>query len=164
MFISSGIRHDMVVADRKNGNRFVDQLVRYHVSGQIKLAPEHNDIEVLGLVNKPSVHSMMIFREMFLRACDKFSKRYFMTYYLMAAHPGCTLPKMQQLKSFVISKLKIMPKQVQIFTPTPSTLSTAMYYCGTDLNGKKIYCEKTIEGMTRQKQVLKKDEKRRFRR
>ena len=70
VFISSGIRHDMVIADKENGKRYIEQLIKHHVSGQIKLAPEHYDNEVLTLMNKPPVESLMQFKTMFDEACD----------------------------------------------------------------------------------------------
>jgi uncharacterized radical SAM protein YgiQ len=157
VFISSGIRHDMVIADKENAERYVEQLVKHHVSGQIKLAPEHYDNEVLTLMNKPSIKSLMKFKAMFDETCAGVGKRYFLTYYLIAAHPGCTMRHMQRLRDFVSTGLKLIPKQVQIFTPTPSTISTAMYYCETDMSGNKIFCEKTLNGLQQQKDILKKD-------
>jgi uncharacterized radical SAM protein YgiQ len=155
VFISSGIRHDMVIADKENGERYIEQLVEHHVSGQIKLAPEHYDNEVLTLMNKPSIKSLMRFKAMFDNTCESLGQRYFLTYYLMAAHPGCTVRHMQRLRDFLTTGLKLIPKQVQIFTPTPSTISTAMYYCETDMSGNKIFCEKSLKGIQQQKDVLK---------
>ena len=152
VFVSSGIRHDMVVADREEGERYIEQLVRYHVSGQIKLAPEHYDNDVLFLMNKPSIKPLMKFKALFDAKCAELGQRFFMTYYLMAAHPGCTMTHMYKLKSFLSGGLRILPEQVQIFTPTPSTPSSAMYYCETDMAGKQ-----------RQKDVLKKDDEREHR-
>ncbi|GBC61722.1 YgiQ family radical SAM protein [Desulfonema ishimotonii] len=159
VFVSSGIRHDMVVADTKSGKKYVRALADHHVSGQIKLAPEHSVDEVLALMNKPSVKPLMQFRAMFENACAESGKRYFMTYYIMAAHPGCTLNHMQRLRTFLSEELKHIPKQVQIFTPTPSTVSTTMYYCETDMAGKKLFCEKGLKGAQKQKDSLKRDEK-----
>lgn len=155
VFIASGIRHDLVLADKKYGVRYVDQLVRHHVSGQIKLAPEHSEPQVLRLMNKPPVDALMQFRKQFNDASKRAGKKWFMTYYLMAAHPGCTPQQMRELNRFLINRLKVLPEQVQIFTPTPGTLSTAMFYCGTDLNGRSIYCENTRNGMVRQKTILR---------
>jgi radical SAM superfamily enzyme YgiQ (UPF0313 family) len=78
-----------------------------------------------------------------------------MTYYLIAAHPGCTMDHMQRLKSFLSAGLKTTPEQVQIFTPTPATISTAMYYCETDMAGKKIFCEKNLPAMQKQKDLIR---------
>jgi uncharacterized radical SAM protein YgiQ len=155
VFVSSGIRHDMIVADREHGARYVDELVKNHISGQIKLAPEHCDNEVLDLMNKPPVQSLMLFKSMFDSACDASGKQLFLTYYIIAAHPGCTVRHMQRLRDFMSAELKLIPEQVQIFTPTPSTLSTAMYYCETDMSGNSIFCEKSQKGMQQQKDVLK---------
>ena len=156
-FVSTGIRPDLVIADKKNGRRYIEQLVRYHVSGQLKLAPEHSEKEVLVLMNKPSIHSLIEFREMFNNACADQGLRYFMTYYLIAAHPGCTPEHNKRLKDFLSRGLKTTPKQVQIFTPTPLTLSTAMYYCETDLKGNPLFCEKSLHGIQQQKNILKGD-------
>ena len=157
VFISSGIRHDMVVADKEHGKQYVEQLVKHHVSGQIKLAPEHCDSEVLTLMNKPSTASLMKFKALFDENCARLGKRYFLTYYIIAAHPGCTMRHMQLLRKFMSAELKLIPEQVQIFTPTPATISTAMYYCGTDMSGNRLFCEKSLKGMQRQKDALKKD-------
>ena len=154
VFVSSGIRHDMVMADPKHGKRYVEQLVNHHVSGQIKLAPEHSDDEVLALMNKPSTQTLMRFKELFENTCRATKNRHFMTYYLMAAHPGCTLDHMMRLRNFLKGGLKHFPEQVQIFTPTPSTLSTAMYFCETDPEGHKIFCEKEMAAKERQKNIL----------
>ena len=147
------------MADKKNSRRYIEQLVRYHVSGQIKLAPEHSEKEVLALMNKPPVESLLKFREIFNSVCAEQSQRYFITYYLIAAHPGCTDKHTEHLKDFLSRGLKTTPKQVQIFTPTPSTISTAMYYCETDLKGNPLFCEKSLHGMQQQKDILKGERK-----
>jgi uncharacterized radical SAM protein YgiQ len=156
VFVSSGIRPDLVIADKESGKRYIEQLIGHHVSGQIKLAPEHSEPEVLALMNKPSLKSLMQFKAIFDNVCAVSGKRNFMTYYLIAAHPGCTVKHMQRLKDFLSSGLKTSPEQVQIFTPAPSTISTAMYYCETDMAGKKLFCEKSLPGMQKQKDFLKK--------
>ena len=154
VFVASGIRPDLVMADQENGRRYIAQLARYHVSGQIKLAPEHSEPAVLKLMNKPSPESLLQFKAAFDNASDAAGKRHYMTYYLMAAHPGCTSEHMHSLKSFLSAGLKTTPEQVQLFTPTPATLSTAMYYCETDMAGKKIYCEKNLPAMQKQKDLI----------
>lgn len=160
-FVSTGIRPDLIIADKKNGKHYVQQLVRYHVSGQIKLAPEHSEKEVLTLMNKPSIQPLIEFREMFNKACANQCQHYFMTYYLIVAHPGCTPEHNKRLKDFLSGELRTIPKQVQIFTPTPSTLSTAMYYCETDLKGNQLFCEKSLHGMQQQKNALQADSRHR---
>ena len=150
----------MVIADKENGKRYIEQLIKHHVSGQIKLAPEHYDNEVLTLMNKPSIKSLMQFKAMFDNTCDSLGQRYFLTYYIIAAHPGCTMRHMRRLRDFLSTEVKLIPKQVQIFTPTPSAISTAMYYCETDMSGNKIFCEKSLKGMQQQKDTLKKSRSR----
>jgi uncharacterized radical SAM protein YgiQ len=154
VFISSGLRHDLVTADKKYGSRYVNQLVNHHVSGQLKLAPEHVDQTVLSLMNKSPVQSLMEFKVLFEDARARSKKRVYLTYYLMAAHPGCTQEQMHSLKTFLIHTLNHIPRQIQIFTPTPSTLSTAMYYCGTDLDGNRIYCETDQKSRQKQKAIV----------
>ncbi len=156
VFVASGIRPDLVMADKEAGKRYIEELVRYHVSGQIKLAPEHSEFEVLGLMNKPSLKSLLQFKTLFEGSCNTAGKRYFMTYYLIAAHPGCTATHMQRLKVFLISELRATPEQIQIFTPVPSTISSTMYYCETDMEGNRIFCEKSLSGMQKQKNILTK--------
>ncbi|MBI4395853.1 MAG: YgiQ family radical SAM protein [Elusimicrobia bacterium] len=155
VFVSSGIRYDLVVSDAKGGPAYVEQLVEHHVSGQIKVAPEHYDNDVLSLMNKPSIKSLMRFKSMFDEACKRKDKRYFMTYYLMVAHPGCETEHMYKLRSFLQGGLRATPEQVQIFTPTPSTFSAAMYYCERDLSGKPIFVEKNPFGKDRQKSMIR---------
>ena len=155
VFVASGIRPDLVMADQEGGRRYIAQLARHHVSGQIKLAPEHSEQTVLKLMNKPSPESLLQFKDAFQSACAAAGQTYFMTYYLMAAHPGCTREHMHHLKSFLSAGLKTTPEQVQLFTPTPATLSTAMYYCETDLAGKKIFCEKDLRAMQKQKDLIR---------
>ena len=122
--------------------------------GQLKLAPEHCDPDVLALMNKPSTRTLLKFKEWFDHSGTRNTPNSHLTYYLMAAHPGCTLDHMFRLRGFLKQGLQIRPEQVQIFTPTPSTLSTAMYYCETDPDGKPIFCEKNLLARDRQKKVL----------
>ena len=158
VFISSGIRHDLVIGDKKNQKRYIEQLVQYHISGQIKLAPEHCEKQVLDLMNKPSVKSLVEFKKIFDKTCAGLHKNYFLTYYFMAAYPGCTLKHMRRLKGFLSGALKIVPEQVQIFTPLPATIAATMYYCQTDMTGRKIFCEKKLKNIQTQKKILLKNE------
>lgn len=155
VYVASGIRPDLVMADQENGRRYLAQLTGYHISGQIKLAPEHSEPSILKLMNKPGTESLLRFKEVFDGFCATAGKNYFMTYYLMAAHPGCTSEHMRRLKSFLSAGLRTTPEQVQIFTPTPATISTTMYYCETDMAGNKIFCEKSLPGMQKQKEAIR---------
>ena len=154
VFVTSGIRPDLAIADREHGRRYIEEIEKHHVSGQIKLAPEHSEPEILALMNKPSPESLIRFKAIFDSAGVISGKRQFVTYYILAGHPGCTQTHMLALKKFLSTALKAAPEQIQIFTPTPSTLSTAMYYCETDLSGRNIFCEKSTAGKQKQKDVL----------
>ncbi|MCP3898391.1 MAG: YgiQ family radical SAM protein, partial [Desulfobacteraceae bacterium] len=157
IFISSGIRHDLIMDDKKNGYKYLSKIVADHVSGQMKLAPEHSQKNILELMGKPNVSSMLEFRKKFNEISKKTGKKQFLTYYLIAAHPGCNIKDMQQLKSFTKKELKMNPRQVQIFTPTPSTYSTLMYYTETDpFSDLKIFVEKDPKQKEKQKSVITK--------
>lgn len=155
VFIASGIRHDLVMADGGAGEEYLSDVVRYHVSGQLKIAPEHCVERLLELMGKPSVESLLSFRDLFVRLNKQHRKKQFLTYYLIAAHPGCSLNQMKALRSFVHSELHLDPEQVQIFTPLPSTWSTVMYYTGIDpFSGNLLFVEKNSAGKEKQKKAL----------
>ncbi len=156
VFIASGIRHDMVVADATAGEEYLEALVSRHISGQMKVAPEHTEEAVLALMGKPGRRTLLRFRERFVAAAQRTGKKVFLTYYLIAAHPGCTGEHMKNLAAFCRRELRLIPEQVQIFTPTPSTLATLMYVTGRDpFTGKQIFVEKTLAGKKRQKEIVK---------
>ncbi len=155
VFISSGVRHDLILADRKYGHKYLSKIAASHVSGQMKLAPEHCQENVLRLMGKPDVSSLLAFREVFFKLSEKIGKKQFLTYYLIAAHPGCTRTDMKQLKIFTKKRLRINPRQVQIFTPTPSTYSTLMYYTEKDpFTRAHIFVEKNHRAREIQKRIL----------
>ena len=114
VFVASGIRYDMVLADRKNGEEYLREIVNHHVSGQLKVAPEHSENRVLGLMGKPGRESLREFRDKFNQMSKKAGKKQFLTYYYIAAHPGCDETAMQKLKTFTSRELKINPEQVQV--------------------------------------------------
>ena len=142
VFVNSGIRYDMILADRNRGDDYLKCLIDHHVSGQMKIAPEHVSKNVLDCMGKPGQDKLLEFKGRFDTLCEKNGKDLFLTYYFIAAHPGSTLRDMQNLSRFCHDRLQISPEQVQIFTPTPSTVSTAMYHCGTDLDGNRVFSEK----------------------
>jgi radical SAM superfamily enzyme YgiQ (UPF0313 family) len=145
----------LILKDKRNGQKYLSEIVENHVSGQMKLAPEHCQEGVLRLMSKPDISSLLKFREIFFQLSKKFSKNQFLTYYLIAAHPGCTRSDMKQLKVFTKNRLKINPRQVQIFTPTPSTYSTLMYYTGKDpFTGSNIFVEKSLKAKESQKKEI----------
>ena len=130
VFISSGIRYDLIFNDEKNGAAYLEKIVKDNVSGQLKIAPEHTMPHVLNLMGKQRIELLLKFKNRFDALSKKAGKKQFLTYYLIAAHPGCRIKDMAALKKFCTEKLKITPEQVQIFTPGPSTYSSLMYYTG----------------------------------
>jgi len=129
--------------------------VRDHVSGQMKVAPEHSESGVLAAMGKPGSSALKMFREVFYEATQRAGKPQFLTYYLMAAHPGCTEKDMRKLKTFTAETLHVNPEQVQVFTPTPSTYSTLMYWTERNpFTGEPCFVEKNVKGRERQKDIL----------
>ena len=157
VFVASGIRPDIVSADKSCGDEYISTIARHHVSGQLKLAPEHVVGHVLECMGKPSVKSLLEFKRKFDAASQKCAKKQFLTYYFIAAHPGCSEADMRELKVFAERSLNLRPEQVQIFTPTPMTAATCMYYTGIDpFTGKNVYVARGLGEKQRQKDVLMK--------
>ncbi len=157
VFVASGIRYDLVLADQQNGRPYLRDVVRHHTSGQMKVAPEHTQGHVLRRMGKPGVKPLLQFRDLFFRLTKETCRNQFLTYYLIAAHPGCTEGDMAELERFASRQLKISPRQVQIFTPTPSTYSSLMYYTEMDpWTREKLFVEKDLAGKQRQKSFLTK--------
>ncbi len=155
VFVASGIRYDMVLDDKQYGNEYLKEIVQHHTSGQLKIAPEHSEDKVLELMGKPGKRYLTEFRDKFYQYSKEVGKNQFLTYYMIAAHPGCTESDMHKLKEFTSSKLSISPEQVQVFTPTPSTYSTLMYYTEIDpFTGKKLFVEKDIAKTILQKNIV----------
>ncbi|MCP5060908.1 MAG: YgiQ family radical SAM protein [Ignavibacteriae bacterium] len=155
VFVASGIRYDMVLDDKKYGYEYLKNIVTHHTSGQMKIAPEHSEDKVLHHMGKPSKQSLVGFKDMFYKYNKEAGKNQFLTYYMIAAHPGCTESDMKNLKTFASTKLEISPEQVQVFTPTPSTYSSLMYYTEIDpFTGDKIFVEKDIKKKEIQKEIL----------
>lgn len=155
VFIGSGVRYDLAVADDLHGQKYIRELAEHHVSGQLKIAPEHTSPKVLRAMGKPDDNSLLIFKEQFDKASKNAGKRQYLTYYLIAAHPGCEMNDMHKLRHFLAEKLKMIPEQVQIFTPTPSTISALMYYTGRDpYSGKTIFSEHELRNKRKQKEAI----------
>lgn len=155
VFVASGIRYDMILADKENGAKYLREVVRHHVSGQMKIAPEHSEVHVLAKMGKPGSDALLEFKDRFYGLTKQEGLKQFLTYYLIAAHPGCTENDMQRLKLFFLHKIGMLPEQVQVFTPTPSTYSTLMYWTEQDpFTGKACFVEKSFQGREKQKNVL----------
>ena len=137
VFIRSGIRFDYLMLDPDRS--FFRKLVRDHVSGQLKVAPEHCAAPVLNAMGKAGFSVFCAFEQEFKRLSAEAGKEQYLVPYLMSSHPGSTLKEAIEL-SLLLKKRGVMPEQVQDFYPTPGTVSTVMYYTGLDpLTGKKIY-------------------------
>ena len=155
IFIASGIRYDMILDDKKCGQMYMEEIIKDHVSGQMKIAPEHTEDKVLSLMGKQGKAPLKEFKEKFYQINKKLGKKQFLTYYLIAAHPGCNEKDMLDLKRFASAELRVNPEQVQIFTPTPSTYSTLMYYTELDpFTGKKLFVEKDNGKKQKQKDII----------
>jgi uncharacterized radical SAM protein YgiQ len=153
--VASGIRPDLVLADRKYGLSYLREVVRHHVSGQMKIAPEHSENRILHCMGKPVIEGVVAFRDLFRRLTAEAGKEQFLTYYMIAAHPGCNIEDMENLRHFAIHELALQPEQVQLFTPTPSTISTLMYHTERDpFSRRKLFVEKTAAGRESQKKIL----------
>ena len=140
VFIRSGIRFDYVEADPDR--HFLEELAKYHVSGQLRVAPEHVSDTVLHYMGKPEHAVYEQFRKDFEQANQKAGLKQYAVPYFMSSHPGCTLKDGVKLAEYV-RDMGFMPEQVQDFYPTPSTMSTCMYYTGIDpRTGKSVYVPK----------------------
>ena len=144
----------MIVADKAHGQEYLDAIVADHVSGQMKVAPEHVCDDVLRLMGKPGRRTLEEFRSMFAESLSRCGKEEYLTYYFMAAHPGCTEDHMRELAAYCRGTLRIHPEQVQVFTPTPSSYSTAMYRTSKDSRGRDVRVERSIQKRQRQKEIV----------
>ena len=140
VFIRSGVRFDYVMADKSPV--FLQELVKYHISGQLRVAPEHVSDQVLRYMGKPSHQVYERFLKAYEKANAKTGQKQYAVPYFMSSHPGCTVKDAVKLAEYV-RDLGFTPEQVQDFYPTPSTLSTCMYYTGIHpLTGEKVYVPK----------------------
>ncbi|MBQ1490572.1 MAG: YgiQ family radical SAM protein, partial [Blautia sp.] len=140
VFVRSGIRFDYVVADEDKS--FLRELVAHHVSGQLRVAPEHVSDAVLRLMGKPSHEVYERFTTLFRKENERQKLRQYAVPYFMSSHPGCTLKDAVALAEYIRDQ-GFLPEQVQDFYPTPSTLSTCMYYTGLHpITGEKVYVPK----------------------
>ncbi|QTA83737.1 UPF0313 [Desulfonema limicola] len=155
IFIGSGIRHDLILNDKSFGMQYLKEIITHHISGQLKIAPEHSEDLILDLMGKPGTKTIIDFKRQFDRINSDLGKKQYLTCYFIAAHPGCTMDDMYKLKQFIKKILKFTPEQVQIFTPTPSTYSTLMYYTETDMkNGQPLFIEKNRKNKEKQKNII----------
>ncbi len=154
-FVASGVRYDLITEDKKHGYSYLKEMVKHHISGQMKVAPEHTEQHVLELMGKPGKQTLIDFKKLYDKLNKDMGKKQFLTYYLIAAHPGCTEKDMHSLKDFTTNELKMNPEQAQVFTPTPGTYSAVMYYTEMDpATRKKIFVEKDTFRKEKQKRIV----------
>ena len=153
VFIRSGIRYDYLMADPKCDD-FIDELCRYHISGTLKVAPEHISDRVLYYMRKPSKKVFLEFDKKYKAANRKLGKKQYLIPYLISSHPGSTLKDAVELAVF-LKKYGFVPDQVQDFYPTPGTLSTCMYYTELDpLTMNPVYVAKNMEEKRMQRALI----------
>ena len=159
LFIGSGVRYDMLLQEtddeelRRDHEEYARELIDYHVSGRLKVAPEHTSDEVLKLMRKPSFTLFHKFKEFFDDECKRIGKRQQIIPYFISSHPGCTEADMAEL-ALETKQLGFQLEQVQDFTPTPMTIATEMFYSELTPDGKPLYVAKTPEQKKSQRQFF----------
>lgn len=152
VFIRSGIRYDYLIRD--NDETFFKELVQHHISGQLKVAPEHCSENVLKYMGKPSFSVYNKFKNRFYALTKSVGKKQFLVPYLMSSHPGSTVNDAIELSLF-LKKEGMHPEQVQDFYPTPGTVSTCMFYTGLDpMTMEKVYVPRTPQEKAEQRALL----------
>nr|WP_319487709.1 YgiQ family radical SAM protein [uncultured Caproiciproducens sp.] len=152
VFIRSGIRFDYLIEDKDDA--FFKELVKYHVSGQLKVAPEHCTPEVLDCMGKPHIESFLKFEKKYYKFCKEDGKEQYLVPYLMSSHPGSTMKDAVALALF-LKREHLRPEQVQDFYPTPGTISTCMFYTGLDpYTMKEVYIPRTDREKAMQRALL----------
>ncbi len=159
LFIGSGVRYDMLLQEtndeelRRDHEEYARELIDYHVSGRLKVAPEHTSDEVLKLMRKPSFTLFHKFKEFFDDECKRIGKKQQIIPYFISSHPGCTEADMAEL-ALETKQLGFQLEQVQDFTPTPMTIATEMFYSEMTPDGKPLYVAKTPEQKKSQRQFF----------
>ena len=152
VFVRSGIRYDYLMYDRDD--RFFKELIQHHISGQLKVAPEHISNQVLDTMGKPRSDLYREFVAKYYRLNEEYHKEQYLVPYLMSSHPGSDLQAAIELAEY-LRDIHHQPEQVQDFYPTPGTLSTAMYYTGFDpRDKKKVYVAKTAKEKAMQRALI----------
>lgn len=152
VFVRSGIRYDFALAEKSGG--YLKEICEHHVSGQLKVAPEHVSPIVTSTMRKPGVEEYDHFRHEYERINKKLGKKQYIVPYFMSSHPGCDMKEMVKLAEY-IRDLKYRPEQVQDFTPTPLTVSTCMYYTGLNpFTMKPVYVAKNSEEKAMQRALM----------
>lgn len=152
VFVRSGLRYDYIMADKDD--TFLNELIKHHVSGQLKVAPEHVAHKVLKYMGKPAGKTYNKFLEKFYESTEKIGKKQYVIPYFMSSHPGCTLESSIELAEY-LRDINYQPEQVQDFYPTPGTLSTTMFYTGFDpITLEEVHIPKTKNEKAMQRALL----------
>ncbi len=152
VFVRSGIRYDYLIEDKNE--EFFEELVKHHISGQLKVAPEHCSDKVLDCMGKPHFSIYRKFYKRFYELNKKFGMNQYLVPYMISSHPGSTLEDAVELALY-LKEINYHPEQVQDFYPTPGTVSTCMFWTGLDpLSGKKVYVPRTAEEKSYQRALL----------
>lgn len=152
VFLESGIRHDLLTGEKSS--KFLEYVCKYHVSGQMKVAPEHSVHHVLLAMNKPAFSLYEDFVARFRNINKRIGKNQFLVHYFISGHPGCTLEDTLELALY-LAKRKMHPEQIQDFIPLPMTVSGCMYYTEKNpFTGSKIYVAKTFQERKTQRALI----------
>jgi len=152
VFLASGFRHDLLLD--QEADEYLEEVLRHHVGGQLKLAPEHSEQRVLDLMGKPRFPAYLAFLEKVARIGRRIGRRIFLVNYFLSAHPGAGLPEAQALAR-VLGARNMSPEQVQDFLPLPLTVSGAMYHTGVHpFTGQRVYSARTLEERRLQRALL----------
>ena len=152
VFVRSGLRYDYIMADKSDA--FLRELCQYHISGQLKVAPEHVSPKVLAVMGKPGRDVYDAFCEKYRRINQQLGKEQYLVPYLISSHPGSDLAAAIELAEY-LRDINHQPEQVQDFYPTPGTLSTCMFYTGFDpRSGKPVFVPRTPQEKAMQRALL----------
>jgi uncharacterized radical SAM protein YgiQ len=155
VFVGSGVRYDLAQADRKNGDRYLEALVTHHVSGQLKVAPEHVCAPVLALMRKPPVESFERLRRDFARYSKAAGKEQYLVPYFISSHPGASLEEAADLMEY-LQRNGWRPQQVQDFMPTPMTFASDVFWSGYHpMTGEPVHVARDMEEKRMQKALLR---------
>jgi len=156
-FVASGIRYDLILNDKEWGEKYFSLVMKKNISGILKIAPEHTNNKILEMMGKPGSDYLFRFFKMFNSVKKRYSLKLLLSYYFIAAYPGCKLEDMEEIKKYKNFPTKIHRENFLIFTPTPSTPATLMYYTELDYKtGKKIFVEKEMGKKEKQKNIFSK--------
>jgi len=151
--VASGVRYDLILKDTSGS--YLHSLCKYHVGGQLKVAPEHVAAKVTALMGKPNHSHYLKFEESFNKVNRQLGKKQYLIPYLISAHPGSGLEESRELAKYVSQQMQHTPEQVQNYTPLPMTVSASMYYTGINpFNGEKVYVPRSNKERDEQRAML----------